>query len=466
MNGQRLDRYLRELRRSGADRRRPRRAAVRRFPDVVRGKTAERRVHRIAVGRVDRHPRHLAIRQRRRTVVDLLPVGRGREPVRRHEDVAVVVADADDVRLPLSDRDRADVVVLRVTGGSFDRTPVGAALIVRFLDVVGDPERARAGEHAVWVVRIEDERSDEIRRAALGLCDWIGTLALLPTAAVPVVETSVDVVGTGHAAVDAAVNRQVDVFAVERVRIGRIGSGEAAVAALPTRPALRVAAVADRAVVLRTCDDHAARRIRPRAVNLRDPEVVVQRLPSGLALDRGDVLRLVHAAIVAEEDGLVRRAVVIRRKRDRAVIGMRRLRRGLPLADLREVRSAVGGSIDVEAGDEHEVRIRRIDGDDVAVPALIAEVRRAAVRQRVRLAAVEALVDLAAVAIESAVDDARIALRVGERDQPLDRDSAGLMARLAPILGTRAWGISTGRTGWCLILIPRTRILPRSRSSP
>src|SRR5439155_17320382 len=124
-----------------------------------------------------------------------------------------------------------------------------------------------------------------------------------------------------------------------------------------------------------------------------------------------------------EKNCLVRRAVSVRSS-DGAMIGMRGAWGLVPLADLREITSAIGTAIDVQAGDEEVIGIGRINPDHIAVPPLIAEVSGSGIGQRVGLAAISALVDFASVAIDSCVNRVRIALRVSDGDQTVRRDAA------------------------------------------
>ena len=93
-----------------------------------------------------------------------------RGAVERHVDVAVVVSDPDDVRIALRHRDRADVEIAAV--GGLDGGPDGTGRRrVRRPGVVGAPQRPAAGQQAVRLVGIEDERRDEVRGAVAGVRD-------------------------------------------------------------------------------------------------------------------------------------------------------------------------------------------------------------------------------------------------------------------------------------------------------
>src|SRR5207248_1859724 len=81
---------------------------------------------------------------------------------------------------------------------------------------------------------------------------------------------AVDVAG-GSASIAAAMDLEIDIFAVEIVWVGWIGRAVPAVAAEHRGPALRTAAggVAQRAVVLRAGHDRAADAVAGRAVEFR-----------------------------------------------------------------------------------------------------------------------------------------------------------------------------------------------------
>src|SRR5258707_11734913 len=66
-----------------------------------------------------------------------------------------------------------------------------------------------------------------------------------------------------------------------------------------------------------------------------------------------------------------------------------------------------------------------MDPDNVSVPPLIAEVCRTGVDQRVCAAAIGRFVDLAAIAIEAAVDGVPVAAGIGERQEALRWNAGG-----------------------------------------
>ena len=95
--------------------------------------------------------------------------------------------------------------------------------------------------------------------------------------------------------------------------------------------------------------------------------------------------------------------------------------------------------------------VGRVHPDHIAVPALITEVTRAGVDQRVGLPAIATLVDLAAVAIDTGVNDGRIALGIGDRDQAVSRDAVCQVPGSSTI--GRVDGLSRFRAGHCAAVV-------------
>ena len=148
-----------------------------------------------------------------------------------------VVADPDEVGVAGRDRDRADRVPALGLIARHDGPVVGVfgvlASSVRHSD--RPPASSRFG-----VVRVERERRDEQRAAgssASGI--WKGAGFQSQLCAVP--ELPADVGSPccrRGAAVEAAVDVEEDVLAVEDVGVGRVGRAPAAVAAEHLRPLL------------------------------------------------------------------------------------------------------------------------------------------------------------------------------------------------------------------------------------
>ena len=86
-------------------------------------------------------------------------------------------------------------------------------------------------------------------------------------------------------------NIEIDVLAVQVIRIGQVNGRPAAVAAKRRVPGFGVAGVTQCAVVLCAADETPVVGITGATIKLRDPEIVVQLGPAVELRYRGNVVR-------------------------------------------------------------------------------------------------------------------------------------------------------------------------------
>ena len=161
---------------------------------------------------------------------------------------------------------------------------------------------------------------------------------------------------------------------------------EPAVATKCQLPPVRTCRVGaeQRAVVLSAAEILRAVGKRRAVIELRHAIAAVERAPRdpdsraaarcerAVGRDRARVAGAEHAAVVADQGDLIAVAVVIRVEGDRVLIGVRVPRtRRRAVAEARQppIPSAIVRSEPLDAGRPHAIRIARIDGDDVVVPA-------------------------------------------------------------------------------------------------
>ena len=181
---------------------------------------------------------------------------------------------------------------------------------------------------------------------------------------------------------------EIDVFAIPHVGISRIRGDVTAIASPHLVPSVGPLGrgVAERAVVLRAPHDRVGSDMAGPVVELCHAVAVVQIRPAvrvGLrrvVSDRGDVVRPVDAAIVAEIHAPIVAAVIAGLGHDHVMVRMGGLV-ARPGANGRERVAAVRAPPKIDAADEQQIDICRIAGpDDVIVPTLCSkEVGRLAI---------------------------------------------------------------------------------------
>src|SRR5437879_1428570 len=102
-----------------------------------------------------------------------------------------------------------------------------------------------------------------------------------------------------------------NIFAVEIIRIGRVGGRKPAVAAEHGGPAFAASArrVAQAALILAAADDHRRIRVACPAIKLSNAQVVVQFLPAARQADVVNIGRAIDAAVVPKVNRSNSRAV-------------------------------------------------------------------------------------------------------------------------------------------------------------
>src|SRR5205807_10646444 len=112
-------------------------------------------------------------------------------------------------------------------------------------------------------------------------------------------------------------------------------------------------------------------------------QIVVEKGPTGGERNSIDISGLVNAAVIAEEHSLVGGPVKSRVLHDDVLVGMRRVRGALPLADFGQTSPAVGAAPKVNPADDQDIGVGGVHPNDVVIPTLGAQVIIAGVAERV-----------------------------------------------------------------------------------
>src|SRR6185369_7105528 len=196
----------------------PLRSAVCRLPYIASVVSAKACVNDIDFLRVNGYSRAVAGRSQRirAGVIYLLPQWIGLRSIYRLEDLPIVIPYPDHIRITGGHGDRANPCAHAPLDGSPDRTCVVG---VGRLGVVRPPERDASSQNSARVVGIEHKGRNEKRFLIHGVSDSVENRLPRPLRTVP--KLPADVIRAG-AAVRAAMNVQVDVFAVENLLIGGV----------------------------------------------------------------------------------------------------------------------------------------------------------------------------------------------------------------------------------------------------